>query len=74
MKIKYFFAVLVTVLFLVPISGVQAEEAPFVIDQDRILNGMNRSWRHGYEPSIASNKLTLVLPILSDKGGFCPHI
>jgi len=54
-------------LFLVPISGVQAEEAPFVIDQDRILNGMNRSWRHGYEPSISSNKLTLVLPILSDK-------
>ena len=67
MKTKYFFAVLLTVLFLVPIFSVQTEEAPFVIDQDRILNGMNRSWRHGYEPSIASNKLTLILPILSDK-------
>lgn len=66
MKSKYFIAVLLTVLFLVPIFGAQAEDAPFAIDQDRILNGMNRSWLQGYEPSIYQNKWTLVLPILSE--------
>ena len=67
MKIKYFLAVLLTVLFLVPIFNAQAEDSPFTIDQDRILNGMNRSWLQGYEPSVAQNKWTLVLPILSDQ-------
>lgn len=66
MKSKYFIAVLLTVLFLLPIFGAQAEDAPFTIDQDRILNGMNRSWLQGYEPSIYQNKWTLVLPILSE--------
>jgi len=67
MKSKYFIAVLLTVLFLVPIFGAQAEDAPFTIDQDRILNGMNRSWLQGYEPSVSQNKWTLVLPVLSDE-------
>ncbi len=67
MKSQYFIAVLLTVLFLVPIFGVQAEESPFTIDQDRVLKGMNRSWMQGYEPSISQNKLTLVLPILSEQ-------
>lgn len=66
MKSKYFIAVLLTVLFLVPIFGTQAEDSPFTIDQDRILNSMNRSWMQGYEPSVSQNKWTLVLPILSE--------
>lgn len=66
MKNKYFIAVLLTVLFLVPIFGAQAEDSPFTIDQDRILNGMNRNWLQGYEPSVYQNKWTLVLPILSE--------
>ena len=67
MKSKYFITVLLTVLFLVPIFGAQAEDSPFTIDQDRILNGMNRSWLQGYEPSVSQNKWTLVLPVLSDE-------
>ncbi len=67
MKRKYLIAVLLTVLFLVPIFGAKAEDFPFTIDQDRILNGMNRSWMQGYEPSVSQNRLTLVLPILSDQ-------
>ena len=66
MKSKYFITVLLTVLFLVPIFGAQAEDSPFTIDQDRILSGMNRSWLQGYEPSVSQNKWTLVLPILSE--------
>nr|MBR4281379.1 hypothetical protein [Clostridia bacterium] len=66
MKSKYFIAVLLTVLFLVPIFGAQAEDSPVTIDQDRILNGMNRSWMQGYEPSVSQNKWTLVLPVLSE--------
>lgn len=67
MKSKYFIAVLLTVLFLVPIFSAQAEDSPFTIDQDRILSGMNRSWMQGYEPTIYQNKWTLVLPILSEQ-------
>ena len=67
MKIKYFFAVFLTVLFLAPIFSIHAEEQPFLIDEDRVLNGMNRSWMQGYEPSIAQNRLTLILPILSEE-------
>ena len=67
MKTKYFFVVLLTVLFLVPIFHANAEESQFRIDEDRVLNGMNRSWMQGYEPSIAQNRLTLVLPILSEE-------
>ena len=67
MKSKYFIAVLLTVLFLVPNFGAQAEDSPFTIDQDRILNGMNRSWLQGYEPSVSQNKWTLALPVLSDE-------
>lgn len=66
MKSKYFIAVLLTVLFLVPIFGTQADASPFTIDQDRILTGMNRSWLQGYEPSVSQNKWTLVLPVLSE--------
>lgn len=68
MKSKYLIAVLLTVLFLVPIFGGSAEEAaPFAIDEGRVLQGMNRSWMQGYEPTIAHNRLTLVLPILSEQ-------
>lgn len=65
MKTKYFFTVLLTVLFLALIfPSVQAEEA-FTIDERRILQGMNRSWLQGYEPTISRNTMTFVLPILS---------
>lgn len=67
MKNKYFFTVLLTVLFLAPIFSTNAEEQPFLIDEDRVLNGMNRSWMQGYEPSVAQNRLTLILPILSEE-------
>ena len=67
MKSKYFIAVLLTVLFLVPFFGAQAEDSTFTLDQARILNGMNRSWMQGYEPSVSQNKWTLVLPVLSDQ-------
>lgn len=67
MKNQYWAAVLLTVLFLVPISQGHADEAAFTIDQECLLNGMNRSWMQGYEPAISNNKLTLVLPILSDE-------
>ena len=65
MKTKYFFTVLLTVLFLALIfPSVQAEEA-FTIDERRVLQGMNRSWLQGYEPTISRNTMTFVLPILS---------
>ena len=68
MKTKFFLAVLLTALFLAPFFHGSAEEpAPFVLDEGRVLPGMSRSWLQGYEPSIEGNRLTLVLPILSEK-------
>ena len=67
MKKRYWIAVLLTVLFLAPLFQGNAEEAAFTVDQDHIYQGMNRSWRQGYEPSISGNKLMLILPLLSDR-------
>lgn len=67
MKRKYFIAVLLTIMFLVPMVQGYAEQAAFSIDPFRILNGMNRSWLQGYEPSVAQNKWMLVLPVLSEQ-------
>lgn len=65
MKNRIAMAVLLTVLFLALIfPSVQAEEA-FTIDERRILQGMNRSWLQGYEPTINRDAMTFVLPILS---------
>ena len=60
-------AVLLTALLLIPIFPVQAEEKPaFAIDERRVVYGMNRSWLQGYEPSVANNTLTFILPLISD--------
>ncbi len=68
MKKLYWIAVLLTVLFLVPLFGGHAEEAaPFVLDEERVLPGMNRPWRQGYEPTIFNHRLTLALPLTSDQ-------
>ncbi len=68
MNRKYRFAVLLAALFLLPVFAAQAEEkADFEIDQRRVLQGMNRSWLQGYEPTVSNNVLSLALPILSDQ-------
>ena len=68
MNRKYIIAVLLTAFLLIPFFAAQSEEkANFEIDQRRVLQGMNRSWLQGYEPTISNNYLSMVLPILSDQ-------
>lgn len=68
MKTPFKFAVLLAALLLIPFFAAQSEEkADFEIDQRRVLQGMNRSWLQGYEPTISNNYLSMVLPILSDQ-------
>ena len=68
MNRKYIIAVLLTAFLLIPFFAAQSEEkADFEIDQRRVLQGMNRSWLQGYEPTISNNYLSMVLPILSDQ-------
>lgn len=68
MKAVYRTAVLLTALLLIPVFAIRAEESPaFTIDQRKVLQGMNRSWLQGYAPTISSNVLNLVIPILSDQ-------
>lgn len=64
MKHKHFAAFLLAALLLVPAARCE-QTAYFTIEQTRLLQGMNRTWQQGYEPSITGNKLTLVLPIVS---------
>ena len=66
MKKAYWIAVLLTALLLVPLFQGNAENA-FTVDQENVYQGMNRSWQQGYEPSIANNRLTLMLPLLSEQ-------
>ena len=68
MQFKCKIAILLTALLLIPIFTAKSEEkADFEIDQRRVLQGMNRSWLQGYEPTISNNYLSMVLPILSDQ-------
>lgn len=67
MKKAYWIAVLLTVLLLAPLFQGNAIENAFTVDQEHVYQGMNRSWRQGYEPSVANNRLTLTLPLLSDQ-------
>ena len=68
MNRKYRIAVLLAALLLIPFFDAQSEEkADFEIDRRRVLQGMNRSWLQGYEPTISNNHLSMVIPILSDQ-------
>ena len=68
MKMKYKIAVLLTALFLAPLSGARAQETqPFGIHPRAVLQGMKRSYLQGYEPTISGNTLSLVLPIESSR-------
>lgn len=67
---------LLAVLFFAPCLPARAEEAAFTLDETRILQGMGRSWQQGYTPAISNNRLTLVLPILSEQasGTICTEL
>lgn len=67
MKKVYWIAVLLTALLLAPLFQGRAEEPAFTVDQEHVYQGMNRSWRQGYEPSVSNNRLTLMLPLQSDQ-------
>ena len=41
----------------------------FTLEEDRILAGMNQSWRQGYEPTVDGNSVNIYLPLTSDKTG-----
>lgn len=67
---------LLAVLLLAPCLTTHAEEAAFALDETRILQGMGRSWQQGYTPAISNNRLTLVLPVLSEQasGTICTEL
>ena len=51
---------------LIPIYAA-AED--FTLEEDRILPGMNQSWRQGYEPTVSDGAVNIYLPLTSDKTG-----
>lgn len=67
MNRRFFFAVLLTAVFLVPFFPLAPAraDATFAVDERRVLTGMERSWLQGYTPEISHGRLTLVLPIIS---------
>ena len=67
MKKAYWIAVLLAAVLLAPLLQGHAAENAFTVDQENVYQGMNRSWRQGYEPSVANNRLTLMLPLLSEQ-------
>ena len=61
-KLTCFFLTMLLVLSM----SVTALAAEFEIDQNTKIDGMNRSWYQGYEPTISYHTLTLCLPIRAE--------
>lgn len=57
-------AVLLTAV--IPCAFAEGGEA-FTIDERVMFNDMSRSWLQGYEPSVSWDRLSLILPIRSEK-------
>lgn len=49
------------------VPGAFAQGADFTLDERAVLDGMNRSYRQGYEPTVSGDRLTLVIPVRSEK-------
>ena len=65
---KILIAVLMTALLLTPIFAACGEETQdFALDQNRVLQGMERSLAQGYEPTVSGDRWTMVLPVTSEK-------
>lgn len=58
---KWLFALL---LLLVPMTALA--EGEIVLDVNRVLYGMERSWAQGYEPTITGGAVSICLPLVSD--------
>lgn len=56
---------LLLLLLLLPACA-RAEAQPFAIDRDHIYEPMSRTYEQGYAPTVSDNRLTVVLPLLSD--------
>ena len=62
---KRMICIFLTMLLVLSLS-VTAFAAEFEIDQHAEIDGMNRSWYQGYEPTISYHTLTLCLPIRAE--------
>ena len=56
---------LLLLLLLLPACA-RAEAQPFAIDRDHFYEPMSRTYEQGYAPTVSDNRLTVVLPLLSD--------
>ncbi|MBO4368201.1 MAG: hypothetical protein J5859_05775, partial [Clostridia bacterium] len=66
MKKRYTGAVLLVVLFFLPLLSGTAEEGDAIyLDEHAVLADVGRSWLQGYSPAITGNRMKLVLPLRS---------
>ena len=60
-------AVLLTVLFLIPVFAVRGESAFSIsLDEKTVLRGMDRSWSQGYTATDNKGKWNLILPVRTE--------
>ncbi|MBO4884375.1 MAG: hypothetical protein J5602_03590 [Clostridia bacterium] len=62
---KRFIITLLAVLLLPAYANAEG----FVLEENKILAGMNQSWRQGYEPTVSDGAVNIYLPLTSDKTG-----
>ncbi len=41
----------------------------FTLEEKKILQGMDRSWQQGYEPTVENGRVNILLPLTSEKAG-----
>ena len=58
--------VILLILSLSLLLSARASAEAFLLDENRILQGMGRSWRQGYEPTAEGGYVTICLPLTSD--------
>ena len=65
-KILFFIIMAVFLITLIPFASAENTDA-FIIDERCVFSDMSRSYLQGYEPAVAWDYLTLLMPIRSDK-------
>ncbi len=63
---KLLIMLLAAVCILIPTAFAE-EEAPFVLQENMVMSGMDKSWYQGYEPMVEGDSLTIHLPLKSER-------
>lgn len=63
---KKLLIMLLALLCMAAPSALAEEEEAFILQENYVMSGMDKSWYQGYEPSVSGNTLDIYLPLKSE--------